>query len=594
MQDICASMSRRLASDTGNTCPVEFMAATLRVFQSRSCGKCTPCRIGLGKLSDLLERILDGKGTLKDLEQVEQTSRTVAAASDCAIGQEAARALQVMLPAFRDDFRAHVEHGRCTAQFQSVPCASGCPAHVDIPGYIALIGAGRYEDAVRQIRKDNPFPAVCGLICEHPCELHCRRQMVDDAINIRGLKRFAVDHAGVVPPPQPLPSTGKTVAVVGAGPAGLTAAYYLSLMGHSVTVYEKRRRSGGMLRYGIPCYRLPDAYLDRDVDAILATGVTLKTGESVGDAMAFQKLREDYDSVFLAIGAHADKKLGIPHEDARGVMSAVELLRHIGDGETFDFSGKQVVVIGGGNVAMDATRTAKRLGAASVKCVYRRRVADMTALPEEVESAAAEDCEIMTLMAPVRMEADEADNVTGLWVQPQIIGPVQRGRPAPRNADKPEVLIPADIVIVAIGQAVDSDPFEAAGLPVKRSLLAANLACEVPGQPGVFVGGDCQYGPATVIRAIEAGKVAAANIDRYLGFDTQLDLGVAVPPATFRIAGPCGRATMTETAARVRRDNFDLAEQGLSQEEAVQECGRCLRCDHYGKGAFRNGRVEKW
>ena len=275
-------------------------------------------------------------------------------------------------------------------------------------------------------------------------------------------------------------------------------------------------------------------------------------------------------------------------------MSAVELLRHIGDGETFDFSGKQVVVIGGGNVAMDATRTAKRLGAASVKCVYRRRVADMTALPEEVESAAAEDCEIMTLMAPVRMEADEADNVTGLWVQPQIIGPVQRGRPAPRNADKPEVLIPADIVIVAIGQAVDSDPFEAAGLPVKRSLLTANLACEVPGQPGVFVGGDCQYGPATVIRAIEAGKVAAANIDRYLGFDTQLDLGVAVPPATFRIAGPCGRVTMTETAARVRRDNFDLAEQGLSQEEVVQECGRCLRCDHYGKGAFRNGRVEKW
>ncbi len=590
---MCASLGRRLASDTGNVCPVEFMAAVLRMFHSRSCGKCVPCRIGLGTLVELLEKILDGKGTKADLAQVEKTCKTVAMASDCAIGSEAARALQVMLPAFREEFEAHLD-GRCTASFQPVPCAGGCPAHVDIPGYIALTQAGSYADAVRLIRKDNPFPSVCGLICEHPCEEHCRRQMVDDAINIRGLKRFAVERAGVVPPPAPLPATGKRVAVIGAGPAGLTAAYFLTLMGHSVTVLEKRRKAGGMLRYGIPCYRLPDEDLDRDIDAILATGVTLKTETPIEDGDAFQRLRTEYDSVFIAIGAHTDKKLGMPNEDKKGVMSAVELLRHIGDGGTLDLTGKQVVVVGGGNVAMDATRTAKRLGAESVKCVYRRRVEDMTALPEEVESAAAEDCEIMTLMAPVRVEVDEDENVTGLWVQPQIIGGVQRGRPAPRNADKPEVLVPADIIIVAIGQAVESDPFEAAGLPVKRSLLTADMACQVPGQKGVFVGGDCQYGPATVIRSIEAGKVAAANIDHYLGYDTQLDLAVDVPPAAFQISGPCGRATMTEEASRVRRSSFALAERGLSEEEAAQECSRCLRCDHFGRGAFRNGRVEKW
>ncbi len=592
--DICAVMSRRLASDTGNVCPVEFMAAALRLFQSRSCGKCVPCRVGLGQLADLLDKMLEGNGTMEDLEQIEKTCHTVAAGSDCAIGSEAAKALQVMLPAFREDFISHLERGRCVAVFQSVPCVGGCPAHVDIPGYIALVKAGRYADAVRQIRKENPFPAVCGLICEHPCEYHCRRKLVDDAINIRGLKRFAVDSAGDVPAPERLPSTGKKVAVIGAGPCGLTAAYFLSLMGHDVTVYEKRKRTGGMLRYGIPCYRLPDSYLDRDIDVILSTGITLKTDVSVGEDIPIQTIKDTYDSIFIAIGAHSNKKLGVENEDKRGVMSAVDMLRYIGDGGTFDFKGKNVVIVGGGNVAMDVTRTSKRLGAASVKCVYRRRVEDMTALPEEVEGAVAENCEIIPLKAPSRIEIDQDENVTALWVQPQIVGEVVNGRPAPRAANQPEERIPADVIILAIGQDIESEYFQAAGIPVKRSMLQADNGCQVPGEPGIFVGGDCQYGPATVIRAIEAGKVAAANIDRYMGFDTQLDLGVDIPPASFQISGPCGRANMVEESPLERQNTFDLVERGLTPEEAAQECTRCLRCDHYGRGSFKNGRVVKW
>ena len=594
VQTICAEMSQKLASDAGNMCPVEFTATLLRLFQSRSCGKCVPCRIGLGELADLLEEVLDQKGSRETLEEIERLSRTVALSSDCAIGQEAARVLQTMLPAFKADFLSHLEKGRCTVQSKSVPCVEGCPAHVDIPGYIALTKAGRFADAVRQIRKDNPFPSACALICEHPCEARCRRNTVDDAVNIRGLKRCAVDNAGVVPAPACLPATGKRVAVVGAGPSGLTAAYYLSLMGHKVDVFERRRRLGGMLRYVIPCYRLPDAYLDRDIEAILSTGVTVHTEVSVGTELPIQKLREDYDSVYIAIGAHTDKKLGIPNENARGVMSAVELLRHIGEGGSFDFTGKNVIVVGGGNVAMDATRTSMRLGAASVKCVYRRRVADMTALPEEVEGAMAEGCEILPLMAPVRVEADENENATGLWVQPQIIGQVQRGRPAPRKADRPEQLLSADIIIVAIGQDIETEPFRAAGIPVERSWFQADSACQVPGEAGLFVGGDCQSGPATVIRAIEAGKTAAANIDRYLGFDTQLELGVDIPAASIWISGPCGRINMTEESPLTRKDHFGLMEHGMTREEAMQECSRCLRCDHYGKGAFRQGRVETW
>ena len=350
-----------------------------------------------------------------------------------------------------------------------VPCVALCPAGVDVPGYMALVGEGRCADAVRLIRKDNPFPTACAYICEHPCEARCRRNMIDDAINIRGLKRYAVDHAGDVPQPACAPPTGKKVAIIGGGPSGLSCAYYLALMGHKVTVFEEREKLGGMLRYGIPSYRFPRQLLDAEIESILSLGIEAHTGTTVGVDVWVEELQKEYDCLYIAIGAHQDKKVGIPGEDSKNVMSAVEMLRAIGDDVMPDFSGKQVVVIGGGNVAMDVTRSSIRLGADKVTCVYRRRIEDMTALPDEVTGAMAEGAEIQTLMAPVRIEADEDGCATALWVQPQIIGEADKsGRPRPNKADLPEVRIPADIIVVAIGQGIEIQGFEQAGVPIKR------------------------------------------------------------------------------------------------------------------------------
>lgn len=586
-------LARRNAVAPAGNCPVEQTASFVRMSLSQSCGKCTPCRIGLAQLADLLEQVLDGEATAETLRVIGTTAKSIMDSADCAIGVEAARTVYENLKAFEKDFKAHVETGNCTASFEAVPCRTACPAHVDVPGYIALTKDGRYADAIRVIRQDNPFPSVCALICEHPCEHKCRRNMVDDAINIRGIKRAAVDRAGDVPAPECGEANGKTVAVIGGGPSGLTAAYYLQLMGYQVTVYEKREKFGGMLRYGIPRYRLPDQYLDGDISVILSTGVKAYTNVDVTTEM-YEKLKKENDAVYLAIGAHSFKKIGVDGEDADGVMSAVELLRAMGDGNRPDFAGKDVVIVGGGNVAMDCTRTAKRLGAKSVKCVYRRRQIDMTALPEEVEGAIAEGCEMVTMMAPARIESDANGKVTALVVKPQLPGAYDGGRPKPVNSAKDEVHIACDIVIGAIGQSIDSKAFEAAGVETKRGTIVSDSNCKIASDSVIFAGGDCASGPSTVIRAVEAGKTAAANIDEALGMNSELPAPVEIPAASHNIRGSWGRINMLERAPEERANDFELMEYGVSDEETAQECSRCLRCDHYGYGAFCGGRIKKW
>lgn len=568
----------------------------LRLCHAQSCGKCVPCRIGLGQLSLLLEQVLSGTATMSTLVTIEKTARTIVNTADCAIGRDAARLVVDGLEGFRDDYEEHILHHRCLAGLKyPVPCVALCPAGVDIPGYMALVGEGRCVDAVRLIRKDNPFPTACAYICEHPCEARCRRNMIDDAINIRGLKRYAVDHAGEVPQPECAPATGKKVAIVGGGPSGLSCAYYLTLMGHKVTVYEEAKQLGGMLRYGIPNYRFPRHLLNAEIESILSLGIEVHTGVTVGKDIWIEDLQKEYDCLYIAIGAHQDKKTGIPGEDSVNVMSAVEMLRDIGDDIMPDFSGKKVVVIGGGNVAMDVTRSSIRLGAEKVTCVYRRRVADMTALPDEVTGAMAEGAEIMTLAAPVRIEADEEGVAKALWVQPQIIGEVDKaGRPRPGNADLPEVRLEADIIVVAIGQGIEISGFDAAGVPIKRGTFVAGLSGQVGDMDNVFAGGDCVTGPATAIRAIAAGKVAAANIDEHLGYRHEITVDVEIPSPKLNNRAPHGRINTTEREAGQRRCDFEDIECGLTQEGAVTEASRCLRCDHFGYGIFKGGRVEKW
>ena len=596
VDNLYRDVERRIAASPPGLCPVDMSLSFLQLCHAQSCGKCVPCRIGLGQLSKLIATVLDGTADMSTIAIIEKTARTIVNTADCAIGRDAARLVLDGLDGFRDDYEEHIIHHRCLAGLQlPVPCVALCPAGVDVPGYMALVGEGRCADAVRLIRKDNPFPTACAYICEHPCEARCRRNMIDDAINIRGLKRYAVDHAGDVPQPVCAPPTGKKVAIIGGGPSGLSCAYYLALMGHKVTVFEERAKLGGMLRYGIPSYRFPRHLLDAEIDSILSLGIEAHTNTTVGTDVWVEELQKDYDCLYIAIGAHQDKKVGIPGEDCKNVMSAVEMLRAIGDDVMPDFTGKQVVVIGGGNVAMDVTRSSIRLGAEKVTCVYRRRIEDMTALPDEVTGAMAEGAEIEALMAPIRIEADEDGCAAALWVQPQIIGEADKsGRPRPNKADLPERRIPADIIVVAIGQGIEIQGFEQAGVPIKRGVFVAGLSGQVGDMDNLFAGGDCVTGPATAIRAIAAGKVAAANIDVHLGFQHEIEVDVDIPSPRLNNRGPHGRINTTEREACERRCDFEDIECGLTEEGARTEASRCLRCDHFGYGIFRGGRNVKW
>ena len=589
-------MERRIGASAYGLCPVDMSLNYLRLCHAQTCGKCVPCRIGLGQLEVLIEQVLDRTATMETINIIERTAKVIADSAGCAIGYEAAHMVLKGIRGFREDYEEHVQHGRCISVLSyPVPCVSACPAHVDVPGYVALVNEGRYEEAVKLIRKDNPFPSACAYVCEHPCEAHCRRAMVDDAINICGLKRFAVDHAKAEPAKILYEKTGKTVGIIGGGPGGLTAAYYLAQMGHQVTVYEQRPKLGGMLRYGIPDYRLPQEVLERDIEHILTTGINVITDVSIGRDVTMEDIQKSYDAVYISIGAHNDKKIGIEGEDAENVVSAVSLLRRIDEGNAPDFTGKRICVIGGGNVSMDATRTAKRLGAESVTCVYRRRVDDMTALAEEIEEAMAEDCQILPLQAPARIEKDAEGKVAALWTVPQIIGPYGKdGRPKPIPADVPEFRIACDYVIVAIGQAIDARPFEAIGIKTFKGNIQAEDTSSVADVDNVFAGGDAVSGPATVIRAVAAGKVAAANIDAYLGFEHKIKTDVVVPPAHLTNAPPCGRVNLKSHCTPDCKGNFDLVVEGMSRKEADQESERCLRCDYFGFGSFRGGRTGEW
>ncbi len=602
VESLYDDLQRRIIASPPSQCPVDMSLSFLHICQAQSCGKCVPCRVGVYQMINIIDSILsiNHESQMKDLELLEKTAESIKCSADCAIGSEAAEIVLKGLRSFRDDYISHIERGRCADHLRdtrhSIPCVAKCPAEVDIPGYIALVKEARYDDAVKLIRKDNPFPTVCALICEHPCEGHCRRNLLDAPINIRGLKMFAVDHCSdFVPIPEKMDDTGKKIAIVGGGPSGLTAAYYLALMGHKPTIFEKRKQLGGMLRYGIPSYRLPRQRLEWDIQSILSAGVDVKLEADIDSEEDVKELIKDFDAVYVAIGAHNYRMIGIEGEESNGVYSAVEMLRAIGDDKMPDFEGKRVAVVGGGNVAMDVARTAMRLGAAHVDIAYRRRRVDMTALPEEIEGAVAEGCRLLELRTPVRIESDEEGNVTALILQPQKVGEYDSsGRPKSVSCLKDEQVVPCDIVVAAIGQEIDSTIFEKAGVSVLWSKLNTDASMKVIGMEGVFAGGDGVTGPSTVINAIAQGKVAAANIDNYLGYNHEIKLDLEIPDAELEDKVKCGRSELTSRYPDERNRDFDGFENGLLLEEALQEANRCLRCDRNSLGAFRGGRKIKW
>jgi NADH-quinone oxidoreductase subunit F len=511
----------------------------------------------------------------------------------CGLGQTAPNPVLTTLRYFRDEYLAHVLEKRCPAgvceSLFVAPCAARCPSEVDIPAYLALVAEGRPDDALLSHMDRNPFPSVCARVCPHPCEERCRRETVDSPVAIRAVKRFLVDAAADVTVPvmdRPDGEPPRRIAVVGAGPAGLTAAYFLRRLGHQVTVYEAMPEPGGMLRYGIPAYRLPREELERDIGRITALGVKIVCNAAVDGDLSLARLRQDHDAVFLASGAWADLTLGVPGEEGRGVASGIGFLEDVELGRTTRVSG-HAVVVGGGNTAIDAARTLLRLGATSVTVAYRRTRAEMPVQPEEIADALEEGVRFEYLVAPLSIVRDSHEAAVAIRLQRMRVGAFDdsgRRRPVPMEGEILE--LPAAHIIRAIGQKpivpTGGPPVSGRGrVIVNRFSLATEL-------DGVFAGGDAVLGPATAVEAIAHGRRAAEAIERYLhpgkpvrfpwnaarSLSTAFDPGAA-PSETTRHSPP-------RLAAHERRNGFEEVELALDAAEARLESGRCLRCD-YGK-----------
>ncbi len=597
MSTVLNKFKTRITSYPPGMCPLVLYRSLLQLSMNQSCGKCVPCRDGLVEVDRLLNSILKGEGSSETLEKMKSMCLMIAQTADCAVGVVAANMVLDSLNEFADEYESHISSRRCVEHpVQTVPCITMCPAHVNVPGYIALIKEKRFADAINLIRDKNPFPTACAMVCEHPCENKCRRTIIDEAINIRGLKKFAVDqmNARSVNLPKANVKTGKKIAIVGGGPSGLTCAYFLSLMGHKAIVFEEHEKLGGMLRYGIPEYRLPKEKLDDDLETILKAGdIEIRYGTKVGRDIDFKELRSNFDAVYLGIGAQLGNRMPIENADLPNVIPAADFLQNVAKGQTMDLKGKRVVLIGGGNVAMDAARTAARLNAATIH-VFTRKRDDMTALSSEIRSAMQEGVRFRTLLSFLHIEADkETGLANAVWLQPQIVGPYDKnGMMTTEHSSAYPYRFKCDLLILGVGQRSDVAPFENAGLPVERGRILADETCQVKDMEGVFSGGDCVTGPSTAINAIAAGQVAAYNIDEYLGYHHKVECSVKIPGAMPNNCIPTGRAVIEERDPFERVTDFTHVEIPMTEEEGLREAGRCLRCDHFGCGSMVGGKGE--
>jgi len=489
------------------------------------------------------------------------------------------------------DNRAHIDQDECvecalcqragnTPGLFKTPCSSFCPAGIDVPRYIQFIAEGKPEAALAVVREKIPFPAICGLVCFHPCEARCARSQVDEAVAIRMLKRFAWEHGsrGFQPRPKVAPASGKRVAIIGSGPAGLTAAYYLARLGHAVTVFEAQPEPGGMMMLAIPEYRLPKEVIRAEIKEIEEAGVEIKTNTRIDSVDRL--FQEGYHAVFIATGAQQGQRMGTKGEDGPRVMQAVSFLRKVKLGDKVKV-GSRVAVIGGGNSAIDAARTALRLGAEEVTIFYRRSQEEMPATAEEFEEALAEGVKFRYLAAPSRILSSDEKKVEIEFVRTSLEEPDESGRRRPRPIEGSEFVLRFDSVIVAIGQRPEvSRQFN---LPTAQSgAIQVDWDTLATAREGVFAGGDVVTGPASIIEAISAGRQGAISIDKYLGGDG--DISEVLAPAEEAVIPPeevrgKRRPPMPKLSVEQRVRNFRQVELGYSPEMAREEAKRCLRCD---------------
>jgi formate dehydrogenase beta subunit len=593
--------------------------------RDNSCGQCIPCRVGTGVIAELFGKIAGGCGTPQDLEQIRLLSQVVSKASFCEIGQDSPKAFIELLDRFNDAFEdalAGRQQARNVYTYRSMvtaPCIEACPMHLDIPRYIENIRLGKFAESLAVIKEKLPLPGSVGRVCVRPCEAGCRRGKVDQPLQIKHLKRFVADYA-LENAPQALPAQGEIsaclpdagkhpdqrtkVAIVGAGPAGLTCAYFLAQRGYAVTIYEILPEPGGMAAVGIPDYRLPRNILAGEVEAIRKLGVTILYGKCLGVDFTLDQLEsEGFKAIFIGMGCHCHKHMNIEGENKGyyGHIPGVLFLRNVNLGLLSELpKGRKMVVVGGGNVAIDCVRTAFRLGFAEASIVYRRSKTEMPADPVEITDAEDEGVSFNFLVAPTRIVAEHG-RVTGLeCIRMELSEPDESGRKRPMAIPGSEFIIDADVIVPAIGQ--DGDYSCLCNLPgveitAKGAIIVDQNLQTV--RNGVFAGGDCITGPASLIQACAHGRLAGLKIDTFLTegrleqLSEELDqsflkqLQACKPSETISLPGGTERMPIRHEPPPARKSDFREADKGYAAEEAVAEAGRCLRCYRVVTCAFR-------
>lgn len=574
------------------------------IQEKASCGQCFPCRVGTRILLETLRRITDGLGKLDDLKTLRTVGMDIKASSKCTVGQTAPNPLLMSLDLLAGQWVDLIENPRKlprlenTVSIVTAPCMDACPAHLDIPTYIEHIRNGRYAESLKLIRETNVLPGTCGRVCVRPCESNCRRTLVDSPLQIKYLKRFVADWEydhHVDPGDNPTKLTKGPVAVIGAGPAGLACAYNLLIKGVAVTVFDALPRPGGMACVGIPDYRLPQDFLGYEIKRVEKMGATFRFGVRVGKDVTLPQLeKEGYKAFFLGVGAHESRMMKIPGEEDgyKGFIHGVHFLRAIALGEK-TVTGKRMIVVGGGNVAIDCVRSALRIGFTDVNLVYRRSRQEMPADPVEIEDAIEEGINFHFLTTPSRLIADDSGTLTGVELIRMELGePDKSGRRRPVPVENSEYILEADCVIPAIGQSVELS-FVPEDMNLEMTRWHTILADEITGAtsvPNVFSGGDCATGPATLIQAVGAGNQAAAAIDNYLQgrpvepddqtLITHLMHKMHVYDENEKVRIPAGyeRQGFSSLPVVDRITHFGEVENVMTADACHKESLRCLRC----------------
>jgi formate dehydrogenase beta subunit len=586
---------------------VDLIRAYVEAVQKESCGKCTPCRVGTRIMTTVLNRIADGQGKAEDLRQLKYLGETIQKSSKCNLGQTGPKPVLDAIDHYEDQFSGAIQLQKKVPRQEykikvTAPCESACPSHLPITRYIELIKEGRFEESLAAIRGATCLAGILGRVCVRPCEDNCRRGNVDECISIKWLKRFVADYE-LEKRKESLPkkegSRPEKVAVIGAGPAGLSCAYYLALKGYPVTIFERLGEPGGMAAMGIPDYRLPRNIVGYEAEMVKKLGVEIRYHTQVGkDITISQMFEQGYKAIFIGVGAQTNTPMGVEGEDKgyKGFIPGVYYLLEINLGRDPYPEGKRVVVVGGGNVAIDCVRSSFRISKADVNLVYRRTKKEMPADRVEIHDAEEEGVKFHYLCNPVRIIEKEGKVVGMECIRMELGEPDESGRRRPVPIKGSEFFIEADIAIPAIGQAIDLSFLEEKDgvKTTKRSTIAVQEGTFLTSRPGIFSAGDCVTGPDVLVRAAGHGKRAAEKIDLFLrGMEVKESeeerleamvekIKVYSKDEKIGISGRQKRAMLNMLPPDSRKWVFDEVEEGFSIPVAQKEAERCLRCVRVG------------